>query len=550
MRLWNWRRSMSAASVLAIFAILPYLVTGESPERTFNTSLASNVIINATLANSTNITVNLNNNTGWTVVRKDGVELGLRLRLCDNGESTNTCPNDVYNSNGDGTYSFGSGNFTGDDCASFYGSLDGVGPAGPKWCLSYSINVDYEDKTDNVLGDYKYNLTLDADPACTVNSTVFDPLHGALTNFTTINTTCLEEYFYFGNSSTPSLGGNASDLCVLSHQDNATAAAAFETQLFNNSLVQQDFNYILVQDPFSPWELGFNPIRDSFSADAGPATYTITLTAFKEPTANAARTALNTERRLQRRRFFYSRGKSSFETSTSTKSSKSTKSSTSTKSSKSTKRSRYSVYSYDNDDDDDDGGHSNSDDDQNDDERNAITVTIHALIDGGRGTDTDYDGICDAEEICPANDGCLCLGTIKVDGCETNVCAQSIFVSQWISDCQLLQEGCLNYVECVTTGVNAAVANGFLAAKDAGSLITCASKATSCATEEDESFTVTPQSSSTIQSSSTTQSSGTTQFSSTTQSSQSTATSKTTKTSKSKSSKSSTRRGGRRRGPR
>ena len=106
-----------------------------------------------------------NANGSFTVEQADGVELGLRVKLRHNAAGL---PENTFNSNGDGTYSFAAG----------------VAPtqAFPTavWSFEWSINSDYLGTSSDNLADFTYELGLDTDPSLGVDySVVFDPINGA-----------------------------------------------------------------------------------------------------------------------------------------------------------------------------------------------------------------------------------------------------------------------------------------------------------------------------------------------------------------------------------
>lgn len=112
-----------------------------------------------------------NANGGWTVSRLISpgdalMELGLRakLRYDQNGQ-----PQNIWNSNGDGTYTFNAGQVTGQ-------SSDTA-----EWCFEWSINTNYLNGSDSnmdlVLDEYTYLLKIDYDPSAGTNFVTFDPIN-------------------------------------------------------------------------------------------------------------------------------------------------------------------------------------------------------------------------------------------------------------------------------------------------------------------------------------------------------------------------------------
>ncbi|MEM7054336.1 MAG: DUF11 domain-containing protein [Pseudomonadota bacterium] len=102
-----------------------------------------------------------NANGGFTIDRQNGVEVGLRakLRFDDNG-----LPDNIFNSNGDGTYTY--------IATVAPGRPDNTGP----WGFEWSINTNYDGSTIFNLDDLTYELGLDADPGPGTDFLTFDPL--------------------------------------------------------------------------------------------------------------------------------------------------------------------------------------------------------------------------------------------------------------------------------------------------------------------------------------------------------------------------------------
>lgn len=101
-----------------------------------------------------------NPNGSFTVDRENGIEIGLRAKL---RHDANGDPQAIYNSNGDGTYTF----------------MAGVAPTQSSdtavWSFEWSINTDFEGTEDRKLEDLSYLLTL-ADSTGTLAQ--FDPIKG------------------------------------------------------------------------------------------------------------------------------------------------------------------------------------------------------------------------------------------------------------------------------------------------------------------------------------------------------------------------------------
>jgi len=102
-----------------------------------------------------------NGNGSFTTDRNNGVELGLRAKLRFNASGL---PEDTFNSNGDGTYSFQ--------------NIIAPTQSSPKaeWAFEWSVNTDFlaPEGTGYSLEDLTYELGLDTDPGLGVNYTVLD----------------------------------------------------------------------------------------------------------------------------------------------------------------------------------------------------------------------------------------------------------------------------------------------------------------------------------------------------------------------------------------
>jgi len=106
-----------------------------------------------------------NANGGFTTSRNAGVELGLR------GKVRFPTPMNVFNSNGDGTYTFEAGAHTPSS------------PVTPLWAFEWSINTDDDGSSGDDLDDLTYELGLDFDPGPGVNYQTFDPISTAFVPF-------------------------------------------------------------------------------------------------------------------------------------------------------------------------------------------------------------------------------------------------------------------------------------------------------------------------------------------------------------------------------
>lgn len=188
-----------------------------------------------------------NANGGFTVDRNNGIELGLRGKLRHNAAGA---PENTFNSNGDGTYSFNAG----------------VAPtqSSPtaEWSFEWSINTNWDESTNFNLASLNYQLGLDMDPSLNTSYSVFDPIHddrGSAGN---------QWDHAIGNNSTGSGAGT-------SIRNNVSDVAGYQSLIANNNLAQQSWK--------PHWFIsGFDPTVDG--------TYNFFLAAFDDAGNQLART--------------------------------------------------------------------------------------------------------------------------------------------------------------------------------------------------------------------------------------------------------------------
>jgi len=108
-----------------------------------------------------------NANGGFTVDRSGGIEIGLRGKLRFNASNL---PENTFNSNGDGTYSFAGGAAPGGF------SFAQPPTTTPIWNFEWSVNTDFDGSTGSVLSDLTYEIGLDFDPSAGTNFLTFDPI--------------------------------------------------------------------------------------------------------------------------------------------------------------------------------------------------------------------------------------------------------------------------------------------------------------------------------------------------------------------------------------
>lgn len=121
----------------------------------------------ASLINDGNVTPDVifgsgNDNGSFTIDRSNGIELGMRGKLRHDASGS---PQNTFNSNGDGTYSFDTG----------------VAPTQSfptaEWSFEWSINTDYAGDTERNLADLNYALRLDEDPTQGTQWNTFDVIN-------------------------------------------------------------------------------------------------------------------------------------------------------------------------------------------------------------------------------------------------------------------------------------------------------------------------------------------------------------------------------------
>lgn len=158
-----------------------------------------------------------NANGSFTVDRDNGVELGLRGKLRHNASGA---PENTFNSNGDGTYSFATG------VAPTQSAPTAV------WSFEWSINTDYDDSTGYNLDDLTYSLGIDSDASQGTSFASFDVINSAVFDHA------------IGDNSTGNGGGTS-----------ATSAASYATLISGNNVAQNSWK--------AHWFLaGFDPTVD------------------------------------------------------------------------------------------------------------------------------------------------------------------------------------------------------------------------------------------------------------------------------------------------
>jgi len=188
-------------AIIALILSAPVWASGSDDNLQFDQNVTPDVIFGSG-----------NGNGAFTTVRTNGLEVGLRAKL------RFPVPMGVYNSNGDGTYSFDAGAA----CPGFSWVPFPLCLTTPVWSFEWSVNTDYDGSSGMVVSDYVYELGLDADPGETADFTVFDPI--------TPSFVAPAFDHAIGNNATPNGGGTSDLLNYLS-------------LISTNNVVQNSWNY-------------------------------------------------------------------------------------------------------------------------------------------------------------------------------------------------------------------------------------------------------------------------------------------------------------------
>lgn len=170
-----------------------------------------------------------NTNGGFSISRSAGIEIGLRgkLRFDENNDPQNT-----FNSNGDGSYTFAAGAAPGG-----FG-FQPNSPTTPVWNFEWSVNTDYDGSTNKNLDDFLYFMSLDVDPSSgfSFQGGSFDP----------INTTFADHAI--GDNST----GNGAGAV-------ATDSTEYANLIANNNVAQNSWSYEFFNTDSNDPTGGFDP---------------------------------------------------------------------------------------------------------------------------------------------------------------------------------------------------------------------------------------------------------------------------------------------------
>lgn len=212
-----------------------------------STSAAAAIIYDA------NVTPNVifgsgNANGSFTVFQNEYLQLGLRGKLRHNAAGN---PENTFNSNGDGSYSFAAG------VAPTQASPTAV------WSFEWSINTDWADDFGFELDDFSYIMGIDIDPGLATAFQLFDPINGLNPNFAEVRWD-----HAIGNNGTGNGGGG----------NFVGSEAIYADALANNNVAQNSWKAHWFFGP------GFDPTVD--------ATYNIYLEAFNANGASEGRSEI------------------------------------------------------------------------------------------------------------------------------------------------------------------------------------------------------------------------------------------------------------------
>tara|TARA_R110001592_G_scaffold145442_5_gene369059 strand:- start:329 stop:1135 length:807 start_codon:yes stop_codon:yes gene_type:complete len=183
-----------------------------------------------------------NGNGSFTIDQNNGIELGLRGKLRHNALGQ---PENTFNSNGDGTYSFQ--------------NIVGPGQSSPtaEWSFEWAINTDFDGSSGFNLNQLDYVLGIDYNPGVGETHLTFDPINGNNPNTGTV----FWDHSIGDNTTGGGLGVEA------------TSAGQYGTLIADNNVAQQSW-----KPHWFIGALGFDPTVNG--------TYNIFLTAYEKGTTN------------------------------------------------------------------------------------------------------------------------------------------------------------------------------------------------------------------------------------------------------------------------
>lgn len=195
---------MNKLSLLAAVSLLAFGSANAAP--IYDASVTNNVIMGNGIGNG-----------GFTVERAAGVEVGLRGKL--RHDPSDGLPKNIFNSNGDGTYSFLAGNWSGN----------------AYWSFEWSINVDTSGTAGRQLTDYSYALGWDSDASLGTSYTTLDIVNGA-----NPNSSGFWDHSIGDNSTAQGAGTEATD------------AASYASLIGGNNLAQNSWKPSWFLSAFDP----------------------------------------------------------------------------------------------------------------------------------------------------------------------------------------------------------------------------------------------------------------------------------------------------------
>jgi hypothetical protein len=168
---------------------------------------------------------NGNSNGFFTCQRTESIEVCIRAK--QRGPIPQN-PDGTY-SNDDGSFTVPSGGYAAD--------LPSPTINRAVWSYDWSVNVDWQETTGDVLGDYVLMLSIDADPSCDTCYANFFPL--------TTTPTVPALPGFFGDNNTPNDGGNtvlSVVQAILQGGGTPDPGAIFQELLDTSNIVQQSSN--------------------------------------------------------------------------------------------------------------------------------------------------------------------------------------------------------------------------------------------------------------------------------------------------------------------
>ena len=194
----------------------------------FDQNVTNNVIMGSGIGNGS-----------FTTRRGNGVELGIRTKTRFDPNNSNL-PGPIYNSNGDGTYTFQAGSPTGPNLPGWASTTT------PFWAIEWSANTDYDGSTSQTIDALTYEIGMDFDPTANADYLVFDPIAlGSVIPYTAPAVVPFWDHSVGNNGTVQSGGAEAGDA--------ATYAGLLATgNLIQNSWSPEFFN----EAPFN----GFDPL--------------------------------------------------------------------------------------------------------------------------------------------------------------------------------------------------------------------------------------------------------------------------------------------------